>query len=137
MPTASYVKIPAANEDLAESINTGTDQWAIALTNTVPASKSFVSGTTDLATGGGYTAGGANVSTTSSAMSGSDFKLVLADPATWTAAGGGFTFRYALLVNKTVNVIPGYWDYGSSQVVAAGEQVVVDLDQTNGVFIIT
>lgn len=137
MPTASYVKIPAANEDLAESINTGTDQWAIALTNTVPASKSFTAGTTDLATGGGYTAGGANVSTTSSAMSGSDFKLVLADPATWTATGGGFTFRYALLVNKTVNVIPGYWDYGSSQVVAAGEQVVVDLDQTNGVFIIT
>lgn len=137
MPTASYVKIPAANEDLAESINCGTDQWAIALTNTVPASKSFTAGTTDLATGGGYTQGGANVSTTSSAMAGNDLKLVLADPTTWTGSGGGFTFRYALLVNKTVNVIPGYWDYGSSQVVAAGEQVVVDLDQVNGVFTIT
>ncbi len=137
MPIASYVKIPAANEDIAESVNSGTDQWAIALTNTVPASKAFVSGTTDLATAGGYTAGGNNVSTISSAMSGSDFKLVLADPAAWTASGGGFTFRYALLVNKTVNVIPGYWDYGSSQVVAAGEQVVVDLDATNGVFTIT
>ena len=51
MPTASYVKIPAANEDLAEGINSGTDQWAIALTNTVPGSKTFVAGTTDLATG--------------------------------------------------------------------------------------
>lgn len=130
MPTASYVKIAAANEDLAEGINSGTDQWAIALTNTVPGSKTFVAGTTDLATGGGYTQGGANVSTTSAGMNGSDFVLVLADPATWTATGGGFTFRYALLVNKTVNVIPGYWDYGSSQVVASGEQVVVDLDQT-------
>jgi len=139
MPTASYVKIPAANEDLAESINSGTDQWAIALTNTVPGSKTFVSGTTDLATSGGYTAGGNNVSTTSSSMNGSDFVLVLADPATWTASGGGFTFRYALLVNKTVNIIPGYWDYGSSQVVASGETVVVDLDQTAsvGVFKIT
>jgi len=130
MPTASYVKIAAANEDLAEGINSGTDQWAIALTNTVPGSKTFTAGTTDLATGGGYTQGGANVSTTSASMNGSDFVLVLADPATWTATGGGFTFRYALLVNKTVNVIPGYWDYGSSQVVASGEQVVVDLDQT-------
>ena len=130
MPTASYTKITAANEDLAEGINSGTDQWAIALTNTVPGSKTFVAGTTDLATGGGYTQGGANVATNSSSMSGSDFVLVLADPATWTATGGGFTFRYALLVNKTVNVIPGYWDYGSSQVVASGEQVVVDLDQT-------
>ena len=136
MPTASYVKIPAANEDLAEGINSGTDQWAIALTATVPGSKTFTSGTTDLTTSGGYTAGGANVSTTSSGMNGSDFVLVLADPAIWTATGGGFTFRYALLVNKTVNVIPGYWDYGSSQVVAAGETVTVDLDQTatTGVF---
>lgn len=136
MPTASYVKIPTANEDLVEGVNAGTDQWAIALTNTIPASKTFVSGTTDLTTSGGYTAGGANVSTTSSGMNGSDFVLVLADPAVWTATGGGFTFRYALLVNKTVNVIPGYWDYGSSQVVAAGETVTVDLDQTatTGVF---
>lgn len=139
MPTASYTKIPAANEDLAEGINAGTDQWAIALTNTVPASKTFVAGTTDLATGGGYTQGGNNVTTTSSGMNGSDFVLVLADPATWTATGVGFTFRYALLVNKTNNIIPGYWDYGSSQVVAAGETVVVDLDQTAtvGVFKIT
>lgn len=139
MPTASYTKIPAANEDLVEGVNAGTDQWAIALTNTAPASKTFVSGTTDLATSGGYTAGGNNVSTTSAGMNGSDFVLVLADPTTWTASGGGFTFRYALLVNKTVNVIPGYWDYGSSQVVAAGEQVIVDLDQTatTGVFKLT
>jgi len=144
MPTASYTKITAANEDLAESINCGTDQWAIALTNTVPGSKVFTAGTTDLATSGGYTAGGANVSTTSSGMNGSDFVLVLADPAVWTGSGGGFTFRYAILVNKTVTQGAGgtnvaYWDYGSSQAVAAGETVTVDLDQTAtfGVFKIT
>ena len=137
MPTSAYFKVPAAIEDLLEGGNAGTDQWAIALTNTVPASKSFVAGTTDLATGGGYTQGGANVSTTSAGMSGSDFVLIIADPAVWTASGGGFTFRYALLVNKTLNIVPGYWDYGSSQVVAAGETVTVDLDQTNGVFKVT
>ena len=137
MPTSAYSKVPAAIEDLLEGGNAGTDQWAIALTNTVPASKSFVAGTTDLATGGGYTQGGANVSTTSAGMSGSDFVLIIADPAVWTASGGGFTFRYALLVNKTLNVVPGYWDYGSSQVVAAGETVTVDLDQVNGVFKVT
>lgn len=139
MPTASYIKIPAAIEDIVESGNTGTDQWAIALASVAPASKAFTGGTTDLATGGGYTAGGNNVATTSSGINGNDFVLVLADPSTWTATGGGFTFRYALLVNKTLNIIPGYWDYGSSQVVAAGETVVVDLDQTAtvGVFKIT
>ena len=144
MPTASYTKIIAANEDLLEGINTGTDQWAIALTNTSPASKVFTSGTSDLSTSGGYTAGGTNVSTTSSSMNGSDLVLVLADPTVWTATSGGFTFRYALLVNKTIlqgaqGTIVAFWDYGSSQVVAAGETVTVDLDQTAtvGVFKVT
>lgn len=144
MPTSAYTKVTAANEDLAEGINAGTDQWAIALTNTVPASKVFTSGTTDLPTAGGYTVGGANVTTNSSGMNGSDFVLVLADPPVWTGSAGGFTFRYALLVNKTVlqgaqGTVLGYWDYGSSQVVAAGETVTIDLDQTAsvGVFKIT
>lgn len=118
-----------------ETGNAGTDQWAIALTNTVPGSKVFTTGTTDLATSGGYTAGGNNVATTSAGMNGSDFVLVLADPAVWTASGGGFTFRYAILVNKTVlNGANGtnvaYWDYGSSQAVVSGDTVTVDLDQT-------
>ena len=137
MPVCSYTKSPSANEDLAESVNCGTDQWAIALTNTVPASKSFTLGTTDLPATGGYAI--QNVGTTSAGMNGSDFVLVLADPPTWTATGEGFTFQYALLVNRTLNIIPGYWNYGSSQVVAAGETVTVDLDQTAtvGVFKIT
>ena len=144
MPTASYVKVTSANEDLAEGINAGTDQWAIALSAAAPASKVFTSGTTDLATSGGYTAGGNNVTTTTSGMNASDFVLVLADPAVWTGSGAGFTFRYALLVDKTVlqgaqGTVVGYWDYGSAQAVALGETVTVDLDQTAtvGVFKIT
>ena len=143
MPTASYVKIPAAIEDIVETGNMATDTWAIALTNTVPGSKVFTTGTTDLATAGGYTAGGTTVAVSSSGMNANDFVLVLADPTVWTATTG-FTFRYALLVNKTVlnganGTTLGYWDYGSSQVVAASETVTVDLDQTAtvGVFKIT
>lgn len=136
---AAYVKIPGALEILQEAGNAGSDQWAIALTNTVPSSTSFVSGTTDLATSGGYTAGGNNVTTTSSEEVAGTFKLVLVDPTTWTATGGGFTFQYAILVNKTVltganGTSVGYWNYGSSQAVAEGESVIVDLDATNGVY---
>lgn len=141
MPTASYVKVAGALEILQEAINAGSDQWAIALTASVPGT-SFVAGTTDLATSGGYTAGGANVATTSSAEAAGTFKLVLVDPAVWTGSGGGFTFRYAMLVNKTVltgadGTVVAYWDYGSSQAVAAGETVTVDLDASNGVYQIT
>lgn len=136
MPTASYVKVAGAIDFIVEGINASTDQWAIALSNTAPSGTAFVAGTTDLATGGGYTAGGANVATTSSSESAGTYRLILVDPATWTATGGGFTARYALLVDKTVNIVVGYWDYGSSQVVAAGETFAADLDGANGVFTI-
>lgn len=132
---AAYQKYTAAIEQLLEGGNAGTVQWGIALSNTLNlADTSFVAGTTDLATGGGYTQGGVNVATTSSSQTAGTFKLVLVDPAVWTAAGGGFTFRYAILVDKTNNIPVGAWDYGSSQVVAVGETVTVDLDGTNGVF---
>lgn len=136
MPTASYNKVAASVENLLEGINSGSDSWAIALSTSVPG-QTFTPGTTDLATGGGYTQGGNAATVSASAASGGVFKLTLNDPAVWTASGGGFTFRYAILVNSTNNICVGYWDYGSSQVVAAGETVTVDLDAANGVFQVT
>lgn len=136
---AAYVKIAGGIEPLLEGINSGTDQWAFALASAVPGSAAFVSGTTDLATSGGYTAGGANVGTTTSAESAGTFKLVLAAPAVWTASGGGFTFRYVLLVDKTQNITPGYWDNGSNIVMsgANADTFTFTPDATNGVFSVT
>jgi hypothetical protein len=135
---AAYVKYPASIEPAFEGDNAGTAAWKVALGATInSADTSFVAGTTDLATAAGYTAGGNAASTTSSAQSGGVYKLVLASPATWTATGGGFTFRYAILYNSTTGIPYGYWDYGASQVVAASETVTVTLDATNGVFTAT
>jgi len=135
MPTATYVKYTAAIEPLLEGINAGTDAWKIALAATVNvADTTFTAGTTDLATGGGYTAGGNAVSTTSATQTAGTYKLVLASPTAWTATGAGFTFRYAILWDSTTSTPVAYWDYGSSQAVAVGETVTVTLDATNGVF---
>lgn len=135
MPTATYNKYTAAIEPMLEGMNAGTDAWYVALASTVNAADTtFTSGTTDLATGGGYTAGGKPASTTSAAQTGGTYKLVLASPAVWTATGAGFTFRYAILWDSTTSTPVAYWDYGSSQAVAAGETVTVTLDATNGVF---
>lgn len=134
MPTAAYNKVAAAIEPLLEQINAGSDSWAVALAVSVPASAAFVAGTTDLATGGGYTQGGNAATVSSATQSAGTFKLVLNSPATWTASGGGFTFRYALLVNSTNNIVLAYWDYGSPQTLAAGDTIAVTLDATNGVF---
>lgn len=133
---ATYNKIAGSREALVESINAGSDQWAIALSNTAPSATAFTAGTSDLATGGGYTQGGANVATTSSAESAGTYRLIVADPATWTASGANIgPFRYAILVDKTVNLMVGYWDYGSSITLNGtnGDTFAVDLDGTNGV----
>ena len=135
MPTASYVKYTAAIEPLLEGINASTDAWKVALASTVNAADTtFTAGTTDLATGGGYTAGGNAASITSAAQTSGTYKLVLASPSVWTATGAGFTFRYAILWDSTTSTPVAYWDYGSSQAVAAGETVTITLDATNGVF---
>ena len=132
---AAYNKYTAAIEPLLENINSGSDAWKIALAATVNAADTtFTPGTTDLATAGGYTAGGNAATTTSATQTGGTYKLVLASPAVWTATGSGFTFRYAILWDSTTSTPVGYWDYGSSQAVAAGETVTVTLDATNGVF---
>lgn len=133
MPTASYIKFQPAVESLAEGINAGTDSWVVKLATAID----FVLGTiTEVANGNGYTTGGNSCTVSSATQSGGTYKLVLADPAVWTASGAGFSFRYAVLVDTTAGVNVGAWDYGASQAVGAGETVTVDLDATNGVFTI-
>jgi hypothetical protein len=133
---ATYNKIAGALVFLEGSINAGSDQWAFALTNTAPSGTTFTAGTSDLATGGGYTQGGTNVTTTSASETAGTYALKLPAPATWTASGGGFTFRYVVLVDKTVNIQVGYWDNGSSIVMNGtnADTFTFTPDTTNGVF---
>ena len=128
---ATYNKFTPAIENLFEGINSGSDSWVIKLATAVNAAAGTI---TEVANGNGYTTGGNAATTSTSAQSGGTFKLVLSSPTAWTASGAGFTFRYAVLVDSTTSTNVGYWDYGSSQAVAAGETVTVTLDGTNGVF---
>lgn len=136
---AAYVKYELAIEKMMEAGNAGTDSYAIILSNTAPnvATATNAASVSELATAGGYTAGGNAVTITSATSTAGVYKLVLTDPAVWTATVGGFTFRYAHLYNVTLAQVLSYWDYGSSQVVALGETVTVDLDGTNGVYTVS
>lgn len=135
----AYVKYQLATEKMVEAGNMGTDTWQVILSNTAPtvATDTTAASATELGTSGGYTAGGNNAAVSSSAAAGGVYKLVLADPATWTGSGAGFTFRYAILYNLTQTQCWGYWDYGSSQLVALGETFTADLSAANGVFTVT
>lgn len=134
---ATYVKYQKGVEALLESINAGSDTWKVALSNTAPnvATNATLSDATEISAGNGYTTGGNAASVSSSAQSGGTYKLVLNSPATWTATGGSIgPLRYAILYDSTTDNLIGYWDYGSSITLNAGDTFTVNLDGTNGVF---
>lgn len=134
MPTASYNKFTPAVENLLENINSGSDSWSIKLGTAVDqAAGTF----TEVSNGNGYTTGGNAATVSSSSQTGGTFKLVLNSPAVWTGTGAGFSFRYAILTDTTTGTNVAYWDYGSSQTVAASETITVTLDGSNGVFTVT
>jgi hypothetical protein len=129
---ATYNKFLPATEKLLENINSGTDTWNIVLATALANTDTTI--TAEVANGNGYTTGGNTAAVSTSTTTAGTFKLVLSSPAVWTATGAGFTFRYAILYNSTTATPVGYWDYGSSQAVAATETVTVTLDGTNGVY---
>lgn len=137
----AYVKFELGIEKMLEAGNMQTDTWSIILSNTAPnvATATNAASVSELSTGGGYTAGGGACTVSSANSTGGVYKLVLTDPPTWTATGGGFTFRYVILYNAILAQCIGYWDYGSSVVMngANGDTFTADLDQVNGVFTVS
>lgn len=132
---AAFTFYQPFKEKLVEGINCGSDTWRVILSNTAPdLTDSVQADAAEIANGNGYTTNGNACAVSSSTQSSGTYKLVLADPTAWTATGAGFTFRYAILWNQTIDALAGWWDYGSSQAVAAGESIAVDLDGTAGVF---
>ena len=135
---ATFNKYNSATEALVEGINAGTDTWRIILSNTAPdVTDVSQADAAELTTAGGYTVNGNSCGIVSSTQTGGTYKLVLSSPTAWTGSGGGFTFRYVILWDQTADRLIGWWDYASSQLVAAGETFTVTLDGGTGVFTVT
>jgi len=138
---ATFQKFNSFVEALAEKKHDlGADTLKVMLTNTAPTAANAVkTDITEITAGNGYTTGGNTAAVTTSSQASGTYKLVLGDPATWTAAGGTVgPFRYAVLYNDTATnkELIGFWDYGSSITLAAGESFAVDFDPTTGVLTI-
>lgn len=139
---ASFNKFNTWAKDVQEGANVSTDTFKVMLSNTAPsASNAVKADITEISAGNGYTAGGNTAAFSSNTQTSGTAKLVLSDPATWTASGGTIgPFRYVVLYDDTVasptKPLVGWWDYGSSITLAIGETFTADLDQTNGVYTI-
>lgn len=138
---AVFVKYNSGVKALVEGINTSSDTWKIALTNTTPniATNTVLIDINDLPSIGGYTAGGNICTVISSTQTAGVYKLVLASPAAWVASSGGFTFRYGVLYDATSGFLIGYWDVGASISMLGinSDTFTITLDAVNGVFSIT
>ena len=133
---ATYNKFNAFVENqLISNLDWNADTFKVMLCNTAPvATNSVKADLTEISAGNGYTAGGTATTITHSRSSGTS-KIVGTD-VVFTASGGSIgPFRYAILVDKTVNLMIGYWDYGSSITLNGtnGDTFAVDLDGVNGV----
>jgi hypothetical protein len=135
---ASFNKFNSFVESLAEGVhNLGSNTLKVMLTNSAPAATfNTRSDITEISAGNGYTAGGATVTTSSSAQTSGTYRLICAD-VVFTATGAVGPFRYAVLYNDTptspADPLVGWWDYGSALTLANGETFTVDFDVTNGV----
>lgn len=134
---ASFNKFDAFVESLAEKkFDLGADQINLALTNTAPIAANSVLADLAEITYTGLSA--RNVTTTSSAQTGGTYRLVLADLVLTASGGSVGPFRYVALYDDTAIAkdLIGWYDYGSSITLAAGETLTVDFDGTNGVLTI-
>ena len=115
--------------------NLGSDTLKFALTNTAPtAATDTVFDPSEKhpppAAANGYTTGGHSATIDSSAESGGTYTLACTTDVVITATAGGIgPFRYVILYDDTsaTDMLIGYWDYGSSITLAAGETFTIDV----------
>lgn len=111
--------------------NLGSDQLVVALTNSAPvATNTVLADITEIS----YTnLSSQNITTSSSAQTSGTYKLTLTD-LVLTASGSVGPFRYVVIYNTTAtnNELIGWYDYGSSITLAAGETLTIDFDGSNG-----
>ena len=135
---AVYNKFNQFVQDVHHGVhNLSSDTIKVMLTNTAPVATNAVKADlTEITAGNGYTAGGTASAQASSGQTGGTYKLVLTD-VTFTASGGSIgPFRYVVFYNDTptspADPLIGWYDYGSALTLLAGESLLVDMVEANG-----
>lgn len=129
---ATFNKFEAFSEHLAEKVHDlNADTLKVYLSNDAPSASldAVKADHTEIAGGNGYTAGGHDTQNATTRTGGTT--SVTGVDITITASGGSVgPFRYVVLYNDTptspADPLIGWWDYGSSQSLNSGEQLVID-----------
>lgn len=128
----SFQKFQILSENIAEKVyNFDTDTIKIALSNTGPsaANDDTLSDITEISAGNGYSAGGFEI-TVSTSRSGGTTSVVGTD-ATLTATGGSIgPFQYVILYDDTptspADPLIGFWNLGSAFTIVEDGSFIFD-----------
>ena len=130
MPTCSYNKFRAWNENMVEVANCGTDQFIVALCATANAPVNTNSVLADLTTVSYTNLSTRSLTTSSSSQSAGVYSLVIAD-LTLTASGGTVaSFQYIVIYDDTptspADPLVCWYDYGSAVSLQDAESLLLD-----------
>lgn len=118
--------------------NFSTHVFKVMLVSSTPlATDAVKADLSEVASGNGYTTGGATTTITATVSSG--VGKVSGTGVTFTASGGNVgPFRYAALYNDTqaspLKPLVAWWDYGLDVTMVDQEQFTVTFDAVNGIF---
>jgi hypothetical protein len=112
---ASFNRFNSWTERMAEDANLASDQFAIALTNTLPTAANTVIGDIVEISYTGFSS--RNLTTSSSSQTGGNYSLVFANLQVGTTVASA-TFRYVVVYDVTVNALVGWYDIGSTNIAA-------------------
>jgi len=112
--------------------NLGADTLTLALTNSAPSPSNTV--LTDITQISYTNLSSRTLTTTSSAQTSGDYKLIIADKSLTASGGSVATFRYVVIYNDTAtnDELIGWYDTGAGQTLADGDQFNINFDDTNG-----
>lgn len=142
MATLTGTKCDTFAEAKHESAMFGTNTYKVCLLDTEPTAATDSSYTThwsgnDLSTANGYTAGGAEVSYSSSQTSGTFTMVGDTADVSWTASGGNIgPFQWIGLYDDThaSKQVVGYWSLSSAHTITDGSSYTFE---TNGTTLYT
>jgi hypothetical protein len=129
------------SENTAEKVhNLGSDQLKVALTNTQPEATNTVYAnlTSPLATTNLSGATPFNLTTSTSAQTSGNYKLVV-DDLVLTATGEVGPFQYVVIYNDTATDDPliGWYEDTAARTLQSGDTYTINLDGTNGLLAFT
>lgn len=134
---AAFNKFNSFVEALGRKVhNLHTDTLKVLLSNVAPvAANALKADLTEIGAGNGYAAGGAQIGGNQYVQAAGVAKLT-GNNVQISASGGTIgPFRYAIIYNDTAlnDELIGWYDYGSSHTLQAGESVNVKFDAVNGI----